>query len=396
MTQPMTPTHPLTSTTADASADWRGFAAAIRESLLAEQPAWATISGVITTHPPYTAPTDTPPAAVPSVSTAPKSSPPTMGASTAARPADTANAAPRTDLDDILDFVEAEAEAAAALMADVLPPVPDGTGKEAAVYTLRPAVALAVTRLAATFGSPAALYKALSAPGSLTVLSADTPGLDETLYKVLDHTLSRAPFWPEDAPRPKTVRAEDAVVSKDSRKSGESPIGQLVPAVRTALETRRAIIAVAVAAGTLPTALRALTPKLIRLTALDRAMLAGILTDAYSDTGSRGDDDRTDTAALARLPDDAHCKGLGPDDLGPFAARRWRVPSRPSFRLRPRIRPMGRDWRISRSRKRCANPWSRWSRTCLPGRQARSRGKTSPAACFSPARRGAAKRKFPA
>ena len=317
MTQPMTPTHPLTSTTtgAAASADWRGFAAAIRESLLAEQPAWATISGVITTHPPYTAPTDTPLAAVPHASTAPKSSTPTMGASTPTRPADTANAAPRTDLDDILDFVEAEAEAAAALMADALPPVPDGTGKEAAVYTLRPAVALAVTRLAATFGSPAALYTALSAPGSLTVLSADTPGLDETLYKVLDHTLSRARFWPEDAPLPKTVRAEDAVVSKDSRKSDESPIGQLVPAVRTALETRRAIVAVAVAAGTLPAALRALTPKLIRLAALDRAMLAGILADAYSDTGSRGDGDRTDTAALGRLPDDAHCKGLGPDDL---------------------------------------------------------------------------------
>ncbi|MCL1630257.1 AAA family ATPase [Roseibaca sp. V10] len=317
MTQPMTPTHPLTSTTtgAAASADWRGFAAAIRESLLAVQPAWATISGVITTHPPYTAPTDAPPAAVRPAFTAPKSSTPTMGSSTAARPADTANAAPRTDLDDILDFVEAEAEAAAALMADALPPVPDGSGKEAAAYTLRPAVALAVTRLAATFGSPAALYKALSAPGSLTVLSADTPGLDETLYKVLDHTLSRAPFWPEDAPLPKTVRAEDAVVSKDSRKSGESPIGQLVPAVRTALETRRAIVAVAVAAGTLPAALRAMTPQVIRLAALDRAMLAGILADAYSDTGSRGDDDRTDTPALARLPDDAHCKGLGPDDL---------------------------------------------------------------------------------
>ena len=139
MTQPMTPTHPLTSTTtgAAASADWRGFAAAIRESLLAEQPAWATISGVISTHPPYTAPTDTPLAAVPHASTAPKSSTPTMGASTPTRPADTANAAPRTDLDDILDFVEAEAEAAAALMADALPPVPDGTGQGG--YGLYPA-----------------------------------------------------------------------------------------------------------------------------------------------------------------------------------------------------------------------------------------------------------------
>ena len=111
------------------------------------------------------------------------------------------------------------------------------------------------------------------------------------------------------------------MVSKDSRKSGESPIGQLVPAVRTALEMRRAIVAVAVAAGTLPAALRALTPKLIRLAALDRAMLAGILADAYPDMGSRGDGDRTDTAALGRLPDDAHCKGLGPDDLGMLALR---------------------------------------------------------------------------
>ncbi|WP_296644923.1 AAA family ATPase [Roseinatronobacter sp.] len=230
---------------------------------------------------------------------------------------DTASTLPRTDLDDILDYVEAEAEAAAALMSHAMPPVPDASGTEAAVYTLRPAVALAVTRLAATFGSPAALYEALSTPGSLTVLSADSLGLEEILYKVLDHILSRPRFWPEDAPLPKAIRADETVLAKDNRKTGAGPIGQLVPTVRTALETRRAIVAVAAAAGTLPTALRALTPHVIRLTALDRAMLAAILTDAYPDAGGRNASDRNDgvVAALACLPQDARCKGLGPDDL---------------------------------------------------------------------------------
>ncbi len=315
MTQPTTLSLSSTSTTTGtaASADWRVFAAAIRESLLFEHSGWATISGVITTHPPYTAPTDAP---VSAVSAVPKSAP-AEASSAPARPLDTASTLPRTDLDDILDYVEAEAEAAAALMSHAMPPVPDASGTEAAVYTLRPAVALAVTRLAATFGSPAALYEALSTPGSLTVLSADSLGLEEILYKVLDHILSRPRFWPEDAPLPKAIRADETVLAKDNRKTGAGPIGQLVPTVRTALETRRAIVAVAAAAGTLPTALRALTPHVIRLTALDRAMLAAILTDAYPDAGGRNASDRNDgvVAALACLPQDARCKGLGPDDL---------------------------------------------------------------------------------
>lgn len=318
MTQPTTLS--LTSKTSGtaAPADWSAFAAAIRESLLFEHSGWATISGVITTHPPYTAPTDAPVSAVaPQRQANPATSSASTSASTPARPLGTASTLPRTDLDDILDYVEAEAEAAAALMADALPPVPNGSGTEATVYTLRPVVSLAVIRLAATFGSPAALYEALSAPGSLTVLSADSLGLEEILYKVLDHILSRPPFWPEDAPLPKTVRADETVLSKDNRKAGAGPIGQLVPTVRTALETRRAIVAVAVAAGTLPTALRALTPQVIHLAPLDRAMLAAILTDAYPDAGGRNDGDRNNgvAAALARLPQDARYKGLGPDDL---------------------------------------------------------------------------------
>lgn len=313
MTQPTTPTLPLTSTASGtaAPADWRAFAAAIRESLLFEHSAWATISGVITTHPPYAAPTDRHVATVaPQRQANPATS--STSTSTAARPLGTASTLPRTDLDDILDYVEAEAEAAAALLTDALPPVPEGSDKDAMVYSLRPAVALAVTRLAATFGSPAALYEALSAPGSLTVLSADSLGLEEILYKVLDHILSRPPFWPEDAPLPKAIRADETVLSKDNRKAGAGPIGQLVPTFRTALETRRAIVAVAVAAGTLPTALRALTPTMIHLAPLDQSMLAAILTDAYPDTGDRGDGVG---AALARLPEDARCKGLGPDEL---------------------------------------------------------------------------------
>jgi len=310
MTQPMTPTLPLTSTSGTAApADWREFAAAIRESLLLEHPGWATISGVITTHPPYVAPTDIP---VSAVAPQRQAKPATSSTPTPAHPVGSSSTLPRTDLDDILDYVEAEAEAAAALMADALPPVPDGAIKDAMVYSLRPAVALAATRLAATFSSPAALYDALSSPGSMTVLAVHSPGLDETVYKLLDHLLARAPFWPEDAPLPKVFRAEETVLTKDNRKTGAGPVGQLVSGVRTALETRRAIVAVALATGTLPSALRALKPQVIHLAPLDGAMLAAILTDAYPDKADWTDGD---AAVLAVLPEDARCKGLGPDDL---------------------------------------------------------------------------------
>ncbi|MFV1874857.1 AAA family ATPase [Nioella sp.] len=306
MTQPSTPTLSPTVTTTSGTAtppDRRGFAAAIRQSLIDAHPGWATIYGVITTCPPYVAQ-----AAAPVSAVAPPR--PENPASNPARAEETANDAPRTDLDDILDFVEAEAAEAAALLADAVPPVPDG--KDATVYTLRPATALAVARLCKTFPSPAALYAALSAPGSLTVLAVNSPGLDETVCKLLDHLLSRARIWPDDAPLPHVVRAEEAVLSRDSRTRDPGPVGQLVPTVRAALETRRPVVAVAVAAGTLLSPLRALKPSVIPLAPLDRAMLTEILTNAYPDIGERNPGD---AATLALLPDDAQCKGLGPEDL---------------------------------------------------------------------------------
>lgn len=312
MTQPTTPT--LTQTvpaTSDANAvpEWRAFAAMIRESLIEAHPGWGTVSGIITSCPPYKGLRDAPA----SLGGRHLQAKPAMSpASTSTRAAKTADAAPRTDLDDILDNVEAEAEAAAALLADALPPLADGAGKDATAYSLRPAAALAVARLAATFPSHAALYDALSAPGSLTVLAVNSPGLDETLLKLIDHLCARAPFWPDDAPLPLAVRAEETVLSKDARKNGAGPVGQMVSTVRTAMETRRPVVAVALAAGTLPAALRALKPQVIHLAPLDRAMLAGIITDAYPNTGGRNDGD---TAALARLPEDARCKGLGAEDL---------------------------------------------------------------------------------
>jgi cell division protease FtsH len=302
MTQPTNPTLSPTITPTSGTAtppDRRGFASAIRQSLITEHPGWATIFGVITTCPPYEAPA--------SEAASPR---PANPSSNPARAEETATDAPWTDLDDILDFVEAEAEAAAVLFSDVLPPVPDGT--DGPVYTLRPAAALAMVRLAATFPSPLALYTALSVPGSLTVLAVNSPGLDETLLKLIEHLCARAPFWPDNAPLPHVVRAEEAVLSKDSRKRDSGLVGQLVPTIRTALETRRPVVAVAVAAGSLPSALRALKPSVIPLTPLDRSMLTEILTDAYPDMCERNPGD---AAAFALLPDDEQCKGLGPEDL---------------------------------------------------------------------------------
>lgn len=304
MTQPTTSTPTFTTTSGTGTpAERRDFASAIRESLIAAHPGWATISGVITTCPPYAAPATAPVSAAAS----PRPANPT---SNPARAEETANDAPRTDLDDILDFVEAEAAEAAALFSDALPPVPDA--KDAPLYTLRPAAALAMVRLAATFPSPAALYEALSAPGSLTVLALNSPGLDETLLKLIEHLCARVPFWPDNAPLPHVVRAEEAVLSKDSRKRDTGLVGQLVPTVRTALETRRPVVAVAVAAGTLPQALRALNPQVITVAPLDRSMLADILTDAYLDTG---DDREGGTVGPDLLPEDALCKGIGAEAL---------------------------------------------------------------------------------
>lgn len=71
------------------SADGLGFAAAIRQSLIAAHPGWATISGVITTHPPYAAP-----AAAPVSAGALRR--PANPTSNPVRAVDSASAAPRT------------------------------------------------------------------------------------------------------------------------------------------------------------------------------------------------------------------------------------------------------------------------------------------------------------
>ena len=150
MPQSTTPTIAQTvSSNGDTTAvpEWRDFAAAIRESLVLEHPGWATISGVITTHPPYKAALDAPTSMGGRAHQAKPAMPP---AAPPTNPAKTAHAAPRTDLDAMLEFVEAEAaQAAAELLADALPPLADGAGKEAPVHTLRPTAALAVSRLAA-------------------------------------------------------------------------------------------------------------------------------------------------------------------------------------------------------------------------------------------------------
>jgi cell division protease FtsH len=322
MTQPILPTQ--TSTPAP---DWRAFAAALRASLLTQSVSWAAM------------PVPAAPAkgteAKTSVETAtgetvgPDDTDSATGA-TAATGADgsgtAAEAQPAWSLDDILDWVEKEASGQP--FTDTKATAHSPTSSPAPLYQLRPAAAMAVFRVARTFGTVAAMQAALAEPGRVSILVTGTPALDETMFSLLEHVAKCPEFWPGDRPEPRIMTVEGAIKTSQDRRG--DPLAQLASSLRAALEARRPTILIAAAAGMIPKPIQALDPVLFTVAPLDRDSVAAVLAEAYPDAVVTEE-------SLAALPLDGALIGLGPDDL--LVALRWPEPRQAVAALVARLAP---------------------------------------------------------
>ena len=325
MTQPILPTQ--TSTPAP---DWRAFAAALRASLLAPCVSWAAMA--VPAAPAKGTEAQTSIETATGETAGPDDTDSTTGA-TAATGADgsgtAADATAAWSLDDILDWVEKEAsgqpfntEAAAS----------STTLSSAPLYRLRPAAAMAVFRLARTFGTVAAMQSALAEPGRVSVLVTGTPALDEAMFSLLEHVVKCREFWHGHRPEPRIMTVEGAIkISQDRR---GDPLAQIASSLRAALEARRPTVMIAAAGGMIPKAVKALDAALFTVAPLDREVLLEILSEAYPDADVTED-------SLAALPLDAALTGLGPDDL--LVALRWPEPGQAVAALVARLAPQHED-----------------------------------------------------
>lgn len=328
MTQPTSSfsTPPATAPLID-TPDWATFAAEIRDGLLSRAAAWAVTA--------YTAsgPTedDDAEASVATATDAGNAEKATVDTGTRRDTtlADAARSSAQSDgwqLDDLLDQIEADA--AMSEFPDALPLVPEDATAPRKRYRLRPEAALAVVRIAKTFGSAEAMVRALGAPGAVTLITTADPALDVHLIQLIEHVVQPHALWLRGSEIPVVLSSEKAASTKLD--ASEPAVGALSGSLRLALETRRPTVLVAPAAGTAPKALRALQPEMVELAPLDRTMLAQLLVDAYPLANAPG-------AALSALPADAPVARITPSDL--LFALRWPDPDRAVAALAAALTP---------------------------------------------------------
>ncbi len=330
MTQPSTyfSTPPATIPVTD-TPDWTVLAARLRHSLISQAASWA-VTAYTASEP---AGEDDAEVSVATATDAGKGDKATIdtGSLRDTTLADTARSSSHSDtwdLDGILDQIEAEADRAMTEIADVLPPVQEDATAPRKIYRLRPEAALAVVRVAKTFGSAEAMVRALGAPGAMTLITTADPALDEHVIRLIEHLAQPHTLWPRGVPLPVVLTAEKAGSTKPG--ASEPAVAALSGSLRLALDTRRPVALIAPAAGTAPKALKPLNPEVIALAPLDRDMLAQILGDAYPEAEDPG-------AALSELPTDAPFARITPGDL--LLALRWPDPDRAVASLAAALSP---------------------------------------------------------
>jgi len=326
MTQPSTSfSTPPAATPVTDSPDWAVLAAKLRQCLISRAASWAVTA--------YTAsePASEDDAEV-SVATTAEAGGEEKAEADAGRTIPRADAARSTadsdswDLDDLLDNIEADGVMTE--IADALPPVSEGATAPRKLFRLRPEAALAVVRLAATFGSAEAMVRALGAPGAVTMITTADPALDEHVIRLIEHVTQPHALWPRGAAIPVVLTAEKAGSTKPG--ASDPAVAALSGSLRLALDTRRPAVLIAPAAGTAPKALKVLQPVTIPLAQFDWQMLAQLLVDAYPEAEAPG-------IALSALPADAPVARLTPGDL--LLALRWPDPSRAVATLAAALTP---------------------------------------------------------
>lgn len=330
MTQPSTyfSTPPAATPVTD-TPDWTVLAARLRHSLISQAASWA-VTAYTASEP---AGEDDAEVSVATATDAGNGDNATVdtGSLRDTTLADTARSSAQSEglnLDDLLDQIEAEADAAMTEFGPVLPPVPEDATARRKVYRLRPEAALTAVRLAATFGSVEAMVRALGAPGAVTLITTADPAIDSHLIQLIEHVAQPNALWPRGAPIPVVLSAEKAASNKLD--SSEPAVAALSGSLRLALDTRRPAVVIAPAAGTAPKALKPLNPEVIALSPLDRAMLAQLLADAYPEAKAPG-------AALTALPANAPLARLTPGNL--LLALRWPDPERAVATLAAALTP---------------------------------------------------------
>lgn len=326
MTQPILPTQTSTS-----APDWRAFAAALRASLLASPVSWAAMP--LPAAPAKGTEAQTTAETANGETAGPDDTASTTGATAAedANGSGTAAEAPAGwSLDDLLDWVEKESSGQP--LTDTKATAHSPTSSPAPLYRLRPAAAMAVFRLARTFGTAAAMQAALDEPGRVSLLVTGTPALDETMFSLLEHVAKCPKFWPGHRPDPRIMTVEGAIKTSQDRRG--DPLAQLASSLRAALEARRPTILVVAAGGLIPKPVQALDPVLFTVAPLDREVLLEILAEAYPGAGVTED-------SLAALPLDAALTALGPDDL--LVALRWPEPAQAVTAMATRLAPQEAD-----------------------------------------------------
>ena len=322
MTQPILPTQ--TSTLAP---DWRAFAAALRASLLTPPATWAAM------------PVPAAPARVIEAQTSAETATGEAAGlddtdsttrTTAVKNADGSGTAADWSLDDILDWVEKESSGQP--FTDTKATEHSPTSDPAARHRLRPAAAMAVSRLARSFGTAAAMQAALAVPGRVSLLITGTPALDETMFSLLEHVAKSRDFWPGHLPDPRIMTVEGAIKTSQDRRG--DPLAQLASSLRAALEARRPTVLIAASGGMIPQPVQALDPVVIRLAPLDREVLLEILAEAYP--GAEITED-----SLSALPADAALTALTPDHL--LVALRWPDPGQAVTAMATRLAPTQAD-----------------------------------------------------
>ena len=300
---PSTPGAPSSSV----SGDWRAFARDLRRSLSETRPGWA-----FTAHPAPVAAApvgDTDAAERETLDAQDR----TGGASESGLTTDAVPDTPSDDwgIDAMIDLIEHEDT-----FGPSLPPISGTRSTSCKVYRLKPACAMALLRVAKSFGSVEQMVGTLAAPGTVTLLTTASSGLDAAIRDLLKHVIGETFFWPEDVPAPRIMRTEEALRSQTQRHV--RALGHLMPELVEAIETRRPAVLIATDAGTSPKALRALSPVPLQLAPFDRDMLEEVLAEAYPDAA-------ISVELLDALPESAPLASLDPDDL--LLALRWPDPA---------------------------------------------------------------------
>lgn len=287
--------------TAPLTPDWRPFAEAIVAAL--EGCGWAgwrvPAPTKLNSGPGASAPDAVP--ATPAQDAAPTTAQANMSKSASSAGASAANI-PDTDdalsVDDLLDQIEAAVD-----LGPLLPPCPPTAKDPATVWRPKTATLLSAVRIAATFGSAAALAAALGQRSAITLLATGSATLDHAVRKTLEQIVAEPALWPLSLSAPEILYALDAVRTGSPER--HRPLGSLTDKAGEAVEKGRPLMLVTAVAGTAPREVRALHPRVCVLAPLDRTMLSVLLDMVYPGQGA--------DAALSALPGSARVSRLDPD-----------------------------------------------------------------------------------